>query len=245
MVIHDVMALGLGLGVVVEHSRVADRDHAHGQRARDVRPAQVAHVRSAHRLHPEAGQRVTEDHRRRLVRAHLVGERPVVEQVEQAVTGEVLSQDGRPGHAHVADDAEAQARVLQGVETVGDALGDEQLGLVAGLGEGGDQLLAQLGRHVEAELLDDGLGCLHGPVLLARLPLLDVRLPGRLEHRVEPLALAGEPGVLEEAGPGVEPPAAEVALGLVEEGVPEVEGDGIQLGHAQSMPGGRRPLRSL
>src|SRR5437763_17176963 len=45
---------------------------------------------------------------------------------------------------------------------------------------------------------------------------------------VQLLPLAGEARLLEDAGPGVEATAPQMALGLVDERVPEVEGDALE-----------------
>ena len=124
-----------------------------------------------------ARQRVGEDLGRRLVDTDLVGEGPGVEQVEHPAAIEVSLQGGGGRHADIAHDAEPQAGVLQNAQAARDAVGEVERGLVTGASERLHEGLADAGRHVEAERLDDVLGRLNGPVLLVGGPGLEVLLP--------------------------------------------------------------------
>src|SRR4051794_10943905 len=102
-----------------------------------------------------------------------------------------------------------------------------ELGILAGPAERVDQGGPDVARHREAQLLDPRLGRLGPQVLLVGRPLGHVLLPTGAEDGVEVLALDRDAGLLEDAGPGAQPFAREVAALLEDERVPVIEGDSV------------------
>ena len=111
-------------------------------------------------------------------------------------------------------------------------------GVLTGAAEGVDQLGPDVGRYRESEALDPRLSRLGPLILLVAGPPADELVPVGAEDRVEMVAFHREPGLFEDAGPGLQPAPREVAALLEDEGVPVVEGDSIN-----GTDGHRRNLR--
>ena len=109
----------VGVVHVVVAAPVAHRHHAVGPRPDDVGAAEVADVGGPGGFDAQAVEGVGEDRGVGLVGTDLVGERPVVEQVEHAVVLQVRPQDGGRAEADVADDADAQPEALEVVQIDG------------------------------------------------------------------------------------------------------------------------------
>ena len=164
MVGDDVVGVGQVVVRVLPDAGVADRRHARGVRATGVGAAQVADVRrGGGGGDAEAVEGVAEDLGVGLVDADLVGERPVVEGVEQAVVGEVAPQRRPRSESGVGDDADAHASRPQRFQGVGDAGGEgeapgieRQIG-VAHLAVDAEVQLAAPRHHLAEDLLPRAL----------------------------------------------------------------------------------------
>ena len=192
---------------------------------------------AATRVEPaEPGQGVLEDLPIGLVDPDLVGERPVVEVPQHAVTFEVAEQGRRRREADVADDPQPDAPLEQHGQRLAHPVEEGQLGPLPLAGEGRQQVGADPSDagdvgEVPLDGVGDGMGGVEPAELAVGPPGVVPAMPGGVVGGAEKGKYnAGAPhaGVDQYLAHGLQAAGPEVAAWwLTTEGVPVVEGDGL------------------
>ena len=252
MVGDDVIALddgAVGDHRVVVDAGVADRRDAQGLGADDVGAAQVADVRGPlGRRATEPVEGVVEDLRVRLVDADLVGERPVVEQLERARVVEVAAQDRRRRQADVADDADLTSRGMQRAERLDQVRVERRVPVGRRVGQDREQRVGERRRWSRRGWRASPSGRRARRTAVG-VPVRDVRVARPASNAAFSVGVVGDVPPLGEQRRHASDARSRHGRVLVDQRVPEVEGDGFD-GHRRDASaadavgaGARRRLR--
>jgi hypothetical protein len=109
VIVHHHAGFWLRFVCVVENASVADRRQTRRKSARNVRSALVANVCCLTQVYVKTSTGMLEGSYVRLVMADLVAERPVVEQLKEVPSTQVLSEHHGGSQAHVTHNSYPKA----------------------------------------------------------------------------------------------------------------------------------------